>query len=794
MFPILIGTMPMQLPNKGLVLMLNFSKICLAVTLAIGITSCGGSGSGSDTKTTPAPIPTPTMEITVIDGYLSGATVWLDLNSNYLLDDGEPTAVSGAGGRVNLNIDGVENPEQYPVLVKAEAGVTIDEDTNTTVTRNFVMSAQADQNIVTPLTTLIHMQVASGGAADAATATQQVAELVGIEDSDALLTDYKSNANENKLVAAISRNIAAILPESEQALSDDQAANDQIMVTSGLIGTAIVEYASTVEEGALDSVVVVISEDQSSVAVKNLDVDDAKEFIADVREWGHQIGSSLDSAGSEFKTKLQTANDIAESNINTMTEELAEVVAIISEELAKTESSNIVINLADHNINATGSITIDLDNLNIDTENVVFNSGTTFDLSFVLTNENNTDYTFSLSGSLVNGKTSFVIGQDSQIGVKLENAYDLMSDEEQGQLSVLSSNMALNVAVAQENEAGDGSTSFEGDFSATLGSKAISTSSIERIFFPENITLSGTFTADNADFFEASLDITVDASNYQPPENIEEGEVISDYASYTFADDLMSINVKNNETDELLYSVWVNDDESSDENRVYSCNYEGRLFDFCFDSDYLSSLERIDGTPAFPNGIPNVFEYTNTRHFMFIEQGWRDSGRVFYDRDTANGDFIISLEGPSSGFSQDGGSLQAELQWEDYNPYLETENNWFDIEATLSLTAQWQGAENASLTFNIDRTGYEDASASLTISYGSREIAVNVDSIEETGMAVITNENGIVMTINVNNETENGIVGSVNLGATKVADIRERNGLYYIAYVGEDEVELESLF
>lgn len=139
------------------------------ITLALGLVlvGCGGDDGGSPPPVSPSEPTTPQSEVysvTAIDGYLQNAQVWLDLNSNFLLDAGEPQARSKEGGVANLDVTDIDNPEQYSVIVQAIAGETVDEDTisdsqpnGVVVNTGYVMSAPAGETDVTPLSTLVHV-------------------------------------------------------------------------------------------------------------------------------------------------------------------------------------------------------------------------------------------------------------------------------------------------------------------------------------------------------------------------------------------------------------------------------------------------------------------------------------------------------------------------------------------------------------------------------------------------------------------------------------------------------------
>lgn len=66
-------------------------KLYAAVGPLIALLSaCGGEGSTS-------------LSGAVIDGYIRGAIVCVDINSNLQCDAGEPTGTTGAGGQYTIN-------------------------------------------------------------------------------------------------------------------------------------------------------------------------------------------------------------------------------------------------------------------------------------------------------------------------------------------------------------------------------------------------------------------------------------------------------------------------------------------------------------------------------------------------------------------------------------------------------------------------------------------------------------------------------------------------------------------
>src|ERR1017187_595742 len=105
------------------------------LTVAL-IAGCGSGGGTSSTTSTS----TPTSNTTAIagkvaDGYLVGATVFLDKNGNYQMDAGEPFAITDQNGNYSMNIDSADLGK-YPIVAMAIKGVTIDKDTGAAVTNS----------------------------------------------------------------------------------------------------------------------------------------------------------------------------------------------------------------------------------------------------------------------------------------------------------------------------------------------------------------------------------------------------------------------------------------------------------------------------------------------------------------------------------------------------------------------------------------------------------------------------------------------------------------------------------
>ncbi len=131
------------------------SILSLMITSAI-LTGCGG-GSGDDSSATAS------LKGVAIDGYITGATAFLDLNFNGKHDSGEPSAITGENGAYDLGLTGSDaNCADYaPVIIDVPVGA-VDSD-HGDVTEAYQLSfppafaAASEEEIrsTTPLTTVV---------------------------------------------------------------------------------------------------------------------------------------------------------------------------------------------------------------------------------------------------------------------------------------------------------------------------------------------------------------------------------------------------------------------------------------------------------------------------------------------------------------------------------------------------------------------------------------------------------------------------------------------------------------
>ncbi|MEN9775426.1 MAG: Beta-glucanase precursor, partial [Pseudomonadota bacterium] len=119
-----------------------------ALAAGAGLAMAGGGRSSAGI----APREPAQTTLELINGYISGATVWQDDNRNGVLDAGERSALTDASGKVTLVVD----PDGGPI--RSTGGTDL--STGQPVTNDF--ASPADALVITPLTTLVSAAMESG--------------------------------------------------------------------------------------------------------------------------------------------------------------------------------------------------------------------------------------------------------------------------------------------------------------------------------------------------------------------------------------------------------------------------------------------------------------------------------------------------------------------------------------------------------------------------------------------------------------------------------------------------------
>ena len=219
-------------------------RLFLVAFMSIFLAGCGGGGGGgSSSIATEKPPVVIESELAgkVIDGYISGATVCLDLNNNYTCDPDEPSALSGAGGSYTFTYEGTI-PEGIQILADIPIGA-VDEDLGVVDKPYSMMAPAANPEVVTPLTTLVSQEIqSSAGQLTPEEAEKSVKIVLGIDESDSLLgNDFVANVDADLQEKATF--IAEVLAVTKAAITLDPATSE---LTPADIAKASMQAANSI--------------------------------------------------------------------------------------------------------------------------------------------------------------------------------------------------------------------------------------------------------------------------------------------------------------------------------------------------------------------------------------------------------------------------------------------------------------------------------------------------------------------------------------------------------------------
>ena len=289
-----------------------------ALTMATLLSACGGGGGSSG-----AQVPANALTGVAVDGYLQGATVFLDVNRNGTQDAGEPATTTDLNGRYVLDHSAVPAPiAGLPVVVTGG----VDSDTGFAFTGQLSAPVEAARQaqVVTPLTTLVDALVAQGWAPDVATAKQKVAMALGLTVEQLSMDPVAQIANYPGIyttTVALQRSIQLLA--SANAGSGETSHESQERVIKAL-ATAINTQSSQVNVSSL-------------MAGLNLNSSaDAKELAVAITQ---SVGTRLESKDRDgAKAALRAMDEIRARMESDHKLKLADAAIKIDEERGKSKT------------------------------------------------------------------------------------------------------------------------------------------------------------------------------------------------------------------------------------------------------------------------------------------------------------------------------------------------------------------------------------------------------------------------------------------------------------------------
>lgn len=326
---------------------LNKKKLSMlaAAASAVVLAACGGGGGSG-------PLASAITGVAV-DGYLQGATVFLDINRNGIADAGEPSTTTDLSGRYALDYSGVTGSiTGLPVVVTGG----VDSDTGFAFAGKLaapIESARQAQ-VVTPLTTLVDAMVAQGLTADVTTAKQKVATALGLT-VEQLSTDpvaaIASNPGIYTTATALQRSIQMLA--SANAVGGESSHESQERVIRAL-ATAIRSQTSAVDVSQLVASVPL----SNSTAAQQLATAVINSVRTGLDSSGHEGAKAALRAMDEVRTRMESDRNYSLSRAaDKIDTELGKTTSRPYYQLTRNSSSTTAVNTI-RNIAGSASITL----------------------------------------------------------------------------------------------------------------------------------------------------------------------------------------------------------------------------------------------------------------------------------------------------------------------------------------------------------------------------------------------------------------------------------------------------
>ena len=219
----------------------------LGVVMSMVLAACGGGGTSSPSNGSSG-----STNITgnLIDGYITNAKVCLDSNNNGKCDTTEPFATTAASGVFSISVPSGTTTTGKNLVAEISTSST---DTDGTITAGYTMLApvptSSTSTVVTPLTTLVALNPASGVAGVAAALGISEAAVTG----DYIATPSKSTHNIAQYLAGVIATVqnvqSSVPPNNGSILTAVEAVATPAHISAAAVATTSADITTLVDAG-----------------------------------------------------------------------------------------------------------------------------------------------------------------------------------------------------------------------------------------------------------------------------------------------------------------------------------------------------------------------------------------------------------------------------------------------------------------------------------------------------------------------------------------------------------------
>ena len=257
----------------------RFIQISVAIAVIISTAGChffDGQDSGTNSPSTPSAPTGVAVTGKAADGYISGATVILDVNDDRICESTEPTATTDANGNFSFTAVQNSNGGQHMTCLSGGTDIT----TNLPIKGQLLAPPGASQ--ITPLTSLVMAQINSSlpppvagtaspvAASTASTASAIIATNLGLSNVNLLTTDPVAAATTipalTQTTAAVQTLLVQIQTTVGNATSYGQALTGLANAVTKLTAPAALTAANNTTNATLVSTAIVASAEANGIS------------------------------------------------------------------------------------------------------------------------------------------------------------------------------------------------------------------------------------------------------------------------------------------------------------------------------------------------------------------------------------------------------------------------------------------------------------------------------------------------------------------------------------------------
>jgi hypothetical protein len=253
------------------------------VATALLLSGCGSSSIEQNIENQTGVNNSQIFNGNVADGYLVGAKVCADINTNSVCDVGEPSVITDANGHYALELNDEES--LAPIIAQIDED-TIDTDDGLPVGTSYVLrSVSGAEGFLSPLSTLVVQQLEADATLSVEEAKRIVAEQLGLEEGVDLFKDYvKENSKAYKKAHTQARIIGKMYKTMNEKLEElgidttNSFSAAKEFINNDIVLQNLQEIARLSEDENVDTVVAA-----ASLLADELTIESASDIVEKIR-------------------------------------------------------------------------------------------------------------------------------------------------------------------------------------------------------------------------------------------------------------------------------------------------------------------------------------------------------------------------------------------------------------------------------------------------------------------------------------------------------------------------------